>query len=253
MEDGMVQRKAKRNSKSRKILKRPSASSTKALPLPAASVKPEVPASGEIPAPRAMVFAVRLAILAVALFLTFWLLKIVKPLHSASATTPVTQAAVTSNEMSKPVTERRMTETFTFDGVSTLWGYSGWTRDGSANPNKDKGIYTDSTLGIDGVPYQSGIGTHAPSVIVFDLKGKVAKFSCKVGVDRGGDQRSAIIFKVYGNKKKLFESPVMRIGDKALPIDLNVHGYHELMLKVDPIEPDPGWGQADWVEIKFEK
>ena len=160
--------------------------------------------------------------------------------------------AVVSQEMAKPVAERRMTETFTFDGVKTKWGYSGWTKDGSANPNRDKGIFTDQKLAINGVEFETGLGTHAPSKIVFDLKGKMKKFSCKVGIDRGGNDQSSVIFKVFGDRKKLFQSPVMKVKDPAAPVQLNVMGIQELSLEVDAANPDGGWAQGDWVEIKFE-
>jgi hypothetical protein len=204
----------------------------------------------EIATPNISVIAVRVVIILTVLFLGAKFIGAFNPFkHTSNSNTPT---AIISNEMSKPVTERRMTETFEFDGVKTKWGYSGWTKDGSANPNKDEGIYTGQALGINAVKFDSGIGTQAPSEIVFDLKGKVKNFSCKVGVDGGGNDVSSVIFKVYGDKKKLFQSPVMKVNTPALPIQLDVSGYQELDLKVDPVDPSGGWDQADWVDIKFE-
>jgi hypothetical protein len=161
---------------------------------------------------------------------------------------------VTSQESNKPVGERRMSVKFEFDGVKSKWGYSGWAQDGSANPNLDKGIWGE-TLSIHGTLFEKGIGTHAPSVIVFDLQGAkkpVTKFTCKVGVDGKAGAVASVAFKVWGDDQKLFESPLMRENENALPVQVILSGHKELKLEAAPGDPSASWDHADWVDIKFE-
>ena len=142
-----------------------------------------------------------------------------------------------------------MTVTLEFNGIKSKWGYSGWSKDG-ANPNVNKGIY-GGELTINGTTYKQGIGTHAPSEIVFALDGKVRRFSCQIGPDQSGGASDTIVFKVFGDGRNLFESPVMRQG-MVLPVNLDVTGVKELSLRVNYVDSD-SWGHADWVNVKFEK
>jgi hypothetical protein len=145
----------------------------------------------------------------------------------------------------------RMTLTLQFDGVKSKWGYSGWAVDGGANPNVNQGIM-GGDLVINGQVYRQGIGTHAPSEIVFDLGKKVKRFSCRVGANETGRDLERVRFRVLADGKKLFQSPVMAYNMDAIPVDLDVGGVQELSLRVDYVEND-SWGHADWVDIKFEK
>jgi hypothetical protein len=199
---------------------------------------------------RLALLLTRLAVVLMIMLIGLRGMKNIKPFKKiAKHVTPVM-----SEEMSKPVKDRRMNVSFEFDGVKTKWGYCGWAHDGSANPNRDKGIWGEP-LNIGGTVFGKGIGTHAPSVIVFDLKGAkkpVTRFTCKVGVDDKAGSEASVIFRVFGDDKKLFESPVMREHDAALPVQVIFAGHQELKLEVDPVEPSASWDHADWVDIKFE-
>jgi hypothetical protein len=145
----------------------------------------------------------------------------------------------------------RMTLSLEFNGIKSKWGYSGWAVDGGANPSVNKGIM-GGDLVINGQVYRKGIGTHAPSEIVFDLGKKVRRFSCRVGANETGRDLERIYFRVLADGKKLFRSPIMAYNTPAIPVDLDVTDVEELSLKVDYVAND-SWGHADWVDIKFEK
>ncbi|MDN8880914.1 NPCBM/NEW2 domain-containing protein, partial [Staphylococcus aureus] len=67
------------------------------------------------------------------------------------------------------------------------------------------------------VEYDKGLGTHANSEIVYDLSGKnYGIFETYVGVDR--EMRNAsepsVIFEVYVDGKKVFDSGVMNVNSE---------------------------------------
>jgi hypothetical protein len=139
------------------------------------------------------------------------------------------------------------------DGIKSKTAYSAWAPDGSNNPNVNKSIHGEK-LRIQETFYNKGIGTHAPSEIVFDLGGRVERFSCLVGPDGSGGPNNLLVFKVFGDGVKLFESPAMRGGtDPALPVDLDVSSVEKLSLRVAYGGDVQSWGHGDWVNIKFTK
>ena len=109
-----------------------------------------------------------------------------------------------------------------------------------------------SPLTLNGVVYDHGIGTHANSRFLIDLKGVTTQFTATVGVD---DEKkisaASLTFAVYVDGKKKFETPVLRGGDKPVPISLNVTGAKRLTLVVtdggDGINSD----HADWADARL--
>jgi len=89
----------------------------------------------------------------------------------------------------RPLTELKWTE------AKSGWGNA------QVNKNADGGALT-----IDGKTYANGIGTHAPSIIAYELPENVTAFSAKVGGDDGGmfqggkPQDTSIKFQVFTQK-----------------------------------------------------
>jgi hypothetical protein len=72
--------------------------------------------------------------------------------------------------------------------------------------------------------YPSGIGILANSRLEVRNDG-YRHFAAMVGMDDSAtDKMSAVIFTVYGDGKRLAQSPPMKWGAAAQPIDVNVAG-----------------------------
>jgi signal transduction histidine kinase len=98
-------------------------------------------------------------------------------------------------------------------------------------------------LRIAGEIFTKGIGCHAPSEMIFPLDGRFARFQCLVGVDDAGN--GSVSFEVHVDGKKLFDSGLMRRGQAARVIDLEVTDGKELRL----VTTDGGDGtQFDWAD-----
>jgi len=85
----------------------------------------------------------------------------------------------------------------------------GWS-DGA---KRDKSI-NNNPMTIDGKQYPKGMGVHAPSELVYDLKPEYEAFVAVAGLDdeEHGDPRASVIFEVYADGKLLGRSPLMRPG-----------------------------------------
>jgi alpha-galactosidase len=101
-------------------------------------------------------------------------------------------------------------------------------------------------LKLKGVTYPHGVGTHAHSEMVVDLKGAATRFMAMVGVDDERTGRGSVAFEVWVDGKKVADTGVMRGGDEPKLVSVDLTGAKRMMLLVedgaDGIEND----HADW-------
>jgi len=108
------------------------------------------------------------------------------------------------------------------------------------------------TLSLGGQSFTNGLGTHAFSQFILDAQGRAETFAAQVGVDdEVGKGRGSVIFKVIGDGRTLWQSPVLRSGDMPQPVTVKLDGVKLLALLVedggDGIEKD----HADWADARF--
>lgn len=80
--------------------------------------------------------------------------------------------------------------------------------------------------------YRRGLGTHAPAETLIDLNGQYLAFEAEVGVQPQPYQRGSVVFQVFVDGEKRFDSGVMREQDEARPVRVAVAGAEELRLVV---------------------
>jgi len=109
-------------------------------------------------------------------------------------------------------------------------------------------------LKLRGKLFERGVGTVAESILVVALDGGAKTFSAQVGLDdaKRGSQRSSVEFFVIGDGRMLWRSGVMRTGSEAKPVEVNVVGVRNLLLKVGDAEDGDNDDYADWADAKFE-
>ena len=106
---------------------------------------------------------------------------------------------------------------------------------------------------IAGDVFKRGFGTHAESSLLINLNGKAKNFSASVGLDdEMKGQNPAVEFEIYGDNKKLWSSGIMKLGDKAKPVNISLQGIKQLELIVTDGGNGPYYDHADWADAKFE-
>lgn len=137
------------------------------------------------------------------------------------------------------------TETAYLSDLNWVSASSGWK-----TVQRDKSV-DGNTLTINGETFEKGLGTHAQSEIVYYLDGNHSKFKAKVGVDdeMASDTASSVVFQVWGDDEKLYDSGVMTAADDAKTVDVNIEDVKILRLVVtdsgNGIRNDHGdWGIA---------
>ncbi|WP_342351136.1 NPCBM/NEW2 domain-containing protein [Clostridium perfringens] len=104
------------------------------------------------------------------------------------------------------------------------------------------------------VEYDKGLGTHANSEIVYDLSGKnYGMFETYVGVDREmrNSNEPSVIFEVYVDGKKVFDSGVMNVNTERKHVLIPIAGASELKLVAKDGGNGNGGDHADWADAKL--
>lgn len=106
---------------------------------------------------------------------------------------------------------------------------------------------------IAGEVFKRGFGTHAESSLLIKLNEKAKSFSASVGLDdEMKGQNPVVEFEIYGDNKKLWSSGIMKLGDKAKPVNISLQGIKQLELIVTDGGNGPYYDHADWADAKFE-
>lgn len=118
-------------------------------------------------------------------------------------------------------------------------------------PQVDKSV-TGGPLSIAGKKFQHGVGTHSVSRLWIDLHGAACKFLAFVGVDDSAlSHPGSVDFKIIGDGKKLWQSGVMKPGEPARSVAVDLRGVKQLVLLVGDGSDGSDYDHADWAEARF--
>src|SRR5262245_35161851 len=118
-------------------------------------------------------------------------------------------------------------------------------------PGRDLTI-DGKTITIAGKTFERGVGTHANSTMRIGLGGTAEKFTADVGLDDEAEGNVGTInFIVIGDGKNLWESGVMRRGEPAKNVSVDLQGVRTLVLTVSDTGDGINWDHADWANAKI--
>lgn len=123
-------------------------------------------------------------------------------------------------------------------------------RQGFGSPGTNVSV-TGSPLSIAGKKFERGVGTHAASALWIDLAGGAEQFSAKVGVDDNAKGTGSVVFRVWADGQKIFDSGVMRSRDAARNLEVRLNGAKALLLQVTDGADRIAFDHADWADAHF--
>lgn len=105
----------------------------------------------------------------------------------------------------------------------------------------------DVPISIGGTRYSHGLGVTANSELWLDLGAKAKRFVANAGIDdtRRTD-RSSVTFEVWVDGTKRFDSGVVRGGQPAIPISVDLTGGRQMILFVSDAGDGTAGDIADW-------
>ena len=115
-----------------------------------------------------------------------------------------------------------------------------------------KRSFSGEIMSIGGVKFPRGIGSHAKSSLTLDLRGKAQRLIASVGVDEGKKTNpGSVEFLVIGDGKTLWKSGVMKGGEPAQRVEVDLTGVKSLELRAtdggDGVDSD----HADWADARI--
>ncbi len=101
---------------------------------------------------------------------------------------------------------------------------------------------------VGGTPFTRGLGTHAPSKLVYALDGKYRRFQSWAGAD--GNTSPTVTFEVWIDGAKKWETGLITRDSPPQRVDLDITGAKTLELIVGS-SGDLGADHADWADAKL--
>lgn len=122
---------------------------------------------------------------------------------------------------------------------------------GFGKPLKDLSV-DGHPMNIGGRKFEHGLGTHSPGTFLINLNGGSTRFHAWAGIDDEVGKRGSVTFEVIGDGKTLWNSGIMRGGDPAKQVDVDVSGLKTLLLLVGDAGDGFEFDHADWADAGFE-
>ncbi len=107
------------------------------------------------------------------------------------------------------------------------------------------------SIRMNGKLFKHGIGVSSTSVLSFFLDGHATEFSAIVGVDDKGVKDLPLKFYVICDRKVLFESGEMNLGDEPKTVKVNLLGIKRLGLLVTIEEKGFNRSYSNWANAQF--
>ncbi|GAA1408497.1 hypothetical protein GCM10009639_58260 [Kitasatospora putterlickiae] len=133
-----------------------------------------------------------------------------------------------------------------FTSAANFWGPV--ERDRS---NGDHAAGDGPTITVRGVPYNYGLGVHAPSDIGFHLGGACRNLVTDVGIDDDAYGNGSVVFQVYKDGVKAADSGPVTGQDPAKRLTADLSGAQELRLVVTDGGDGTSWDHADWANVRI--
>lgn len=112
-------------------------------------------------------------------------------------------------------------------------------------------VWQRSGLSIAGKQYGHGVTVHGQSSVTIDLNRTCSTYDAVVGVDDMTMGLGKVRFSVFGDGARLWKSPLIKGGDPAVPVQVNLTGRKTIRLVVEPHSPFDSAALADWAQSRL--
>lgn len=141
-----------------------------------------------------------------------------------------------TSQPAPPPTSIRI-ETLDLGRVQQDWG----------SPHDGKSV-DGNPLKIAGKEYDHGLGTHAYSEMTIKLNGAALQFRAQVGLDDEVQGDGAVQFVTVVDDKEVWRSPILKKGDPARAVSIDLKGAKFLTLLVEDGGNGIDYDHADWAD-----
>lgn len=114
----------------------------------------------------------------------------------------------------------------------------------------ESGMADGGPLTLGGRRYEKGLGTNSPSLVRYRLGKRCQELSAVIGIDDAAGEEGSVVFQVWADGDKLFDSGIVLRSTPPRPISLDVTGRSEVRLWVGQVD---GFGQdhGNWADARL--
>ncbi|MFD7780232.1 sigma-70 family RNA polymerase sigma factor [Streptomyces sp. NPDC059753] len=118
-------------------------------------------------------------------------------------------------------------------------------------PGESSWVWQRYGLRVADKQYANGVTVHAHSSVTIDLNRSCTAYDAFAGVDDMTLGTGAVRFSVYADGVRLWKSQVLRGGDPAVPVHVNLAGRKAIRLVTEPRTAFDSLAVGDWAESRF--
>jgi endo-alpha-N-acetylgalactosaminidase len=113
-----------------------------------------------------------------------------------------------------------------------------------------------AALRAGGKLYAKGLGMHSPARITYDLDGPYKRFDAEVAIDAEAGPRGSVVVRVFtdggdGVWQEKARSEILRGGQPAVPISVDLAGAKRISLLVDFADRGDEQDHVDWLNARL--
>ena len=106
--------------------------------------------------------------------------------------------------------------------------------------------------------WAKGLGMHSSSRLAYETGGQYRQLHAEVAIDDCAARQGSVVFRVYVQTEAdswsmAYESGVVRGGEPAVPIRVDLHQAQRVALIVDYADRADQWDHADWINARLVK
>lgn len=135
--------------------------------------------------------------------------------------------------------------------LTPTYSTNGWGPMEKDMSNGESSSGDGHTITLNGTTYAKGLGVHAYSEIRYTLNGAYSTFQSDIGVDDEVGNNGSVIFQVWADGVKLYDSGVMTGSSPTQSVNINVSGKNVLQLIVTDAGNGNGYDHADWAGARI--
>jgi NPCBM/NEW2 domain len=128
---------------------------------------------------------------------------------------------------------------------------NGWGPYERNRSNGEQGAADGRVITLNGVTYGKGLGCHAASDLRFNLNAQYKTFLTDIGLDDEVGTNGSVIFQIWLDGVKVYDSGVMRGATATKQATLDVTGKRELRLVITNGGDNLNYDHADWANARL--
>lgn len=111
-------------------------------------------------------------------------------------------------------------------------------------------------IAIDRGILDRGLGMHSTARLAFDLPAGFDEFQSELAVDRSAGLQGSVVYRVFtassdSDWKEVFRSPVIRGGEKPVPVRIDLQGARRIACVVDFADAADVMDRANWLDARL--